>query len=285
MQIVFNQVKADYQLGPIRTANIINEVNLLIADQSFTAVIGPTGAGKSSLLKMINGLLLPSAGSIQVGEYSITPSCKKQTLAAIRKRVGMVFQFPEHQLFAETVEQDIGFGPTNFGFSREETRLAVIESMGKVGLDPALLQRSPFSLSGGQQRRVAIAGIIATKPDVLVLDEPGAGLDPEGKREILTMIQELHDNHKLTTVLVTHDMDDVVAYADNVVVMANGQVMCQQKVEELFADKEALVKWKIDLPEPLRIQRCIEEQCGRAFSSASLTLEALADLLLKEYFA
>ncbi|SDC54945.1 energy-coupling factor transport system ATP-binding protein [Pelagirhabdus alkalitolerans] len=281
MQINFNRVYADYQLGPIRSKNVVDGISLELAKNTFTAVVGHTGAGKSSLLKLLNGLLLPTDGEVSVGDLTIDKNGKKKTLNKVRKRVGMVFQFPERQLFAETVEQDIAFGPKNFGFSKEEITQLVDQSLKQVGLTPDILPKSPFSLSGGQKRRVAIAGIIATKPDVLVLDEPGAGLDPEGKQEILAMLRTLHDTHDSTTILVTHDMNDVVTYCDNVLVMEKGQVTTHQTVRGLFSNQNEIDRLGIGLPEPLRLQRLIEEHTGRVFPHVCLTQQELKDQLLE----
>ncbi|MBM7543191.1 energy-coupling factor transporter ATPase [Amphibacillus cookii] len=282
MQVRFEHVRADYQLGPIRTANVINDISAELPTGTFTAIIGHTGAGKSSLLKLINGLLLPTAGEVHVGGLMINVKGEKQILNQVRKRVGMVFQFPEAQLFAETVEQDIAFGPINFGFTPEQTKQAVRESLDKVGLSADLLERSPFSLSGGQQRRVAIAGIMATSPDVLVLDEPGAGLDPEGRKKILSMLKCWHNEHKATTLLVTHDMDDVATYADNVLVLDHGRVASYQSVRQFFSDEDRLSELAIDMPEPLRVQRRIEQEKGIKLSQVSLTRSELAANLIKE---
>ncbi|WP_067841236.1 energy-coupling factor transporter ATPase [Amphibacillus sediminis] len=282
MQVNFRSVKADYQLGPIRARNIIDDVTFSLESGSFTAVIGRTGAGKSSLLKLMNGLLLPAKGEVSIGELELSQQANKKVINQIRKRVGMVFQFPEHQLFAETVGKDIAFGPRNFGLNEQETKKAVQESIRLVGLDPDILERSPFSLSGGQQRRVAIAGILATNPDVLILDEPGAGLDPEGKQKILTMIKTLHVQKRLTTVLVTHDMNDVATYADDVLLIDQGKLVCHQPVRTFFQDNHLTSAWHIDLPEPLRLQRKIERAKNMTFKQTCLTLDELSQMLIRE---
>ena len=181
MEIKFKDVSADYQIGPIRSERVLDSCNLTIKSGDFTAVIGHTGAGKSSLLKAMNGLLVPIKGSVKVGDTLIDVQHKKAA-KSISKRVGMVFQFPESQLFAETVEKDICFGPMNFGVPLESARKIAKDTLEQVGLNQSILSKSPFSLSGGQMRKVAIAGILAMKPDVLVLDEPGAGLDPLVKK-------------------------------------------------------------------------------------------------------
>lgn len=278
MQIDFNNVTADYQLGPIRTQGVIQSVDLSLHPGSFTAVIGHTGAGKSSLLKAINGLLPPAEGTVKVGDQIITTEHQKKTLKKIRQQVGMVFQFPESQLFAETVEQDICFGPLNFNVPLQKAKKIAQETLIQVGLDPSLLQQSPFSLSGGEQRRVAIAGVLATNPKVLVLDEPGAGLDPQGKYEILSLISKLHQEQGLTLVLVTHDMDDVVKYAENVVVMKQGKVVIHDSVREVFSKVDTL---NIDPPSALKLQHKIEQSVGSKLPYNCLTIEELADALIE----
>lgn len=282
MQIKFEEVKADYQLGPIRTRNVIDDVSVHIESGTFTAVIGQTGAGKSSLLKLINGLLSPSTGLIQVGDIQLTRAPEKEQLNKVRKRVGMVFQFPENQLFAETVEADIAFGPRNFGFDQEQINRSVKESLDQVGLSSDILNRSPFSLSGGQQRRVALAGVLATKPDVLVLDEPGAGLDPEGKKQILSLIKQLNMKEHMTVLIVTHDMNDVAEYTDHVLIMEQGKVICHQATRSFFNQYQQLTDFGLDLPDVIYLQQQIEQKKGIKLPKVSLTKEELIDLLIEE---
>ncbi|GEM04652.1 energy-coupling factor transporter ATP-binding protein EcfA2 [Halolactibacillus miurensis] len=282
MHITFNRVSANYQLGPIKRANILTDLSAEVKPGSFTAVIGPTGAGKSSLLKLINGLLLPSVGEVSVGEVVFTSKASKQALKQVRKRVGMAFQFPEHQLFAETVYEDLAFGPRNFHMTDSEIDATVKHVCQLTGIDQSLLERSPFSLSGGQQRRVAIAGILATKPDILVLDEPAAGLDPAAKKQILEMLSNLHRTEKLTTLMVTHDMDDVVHYADDVIVMAEGQIKAHLDVRSLFADQDLLDRYQLDVPTALSLQQQLEQAKGERLNNRSLTLTELADNLIEE---
>lgn len=281
MQITFENVSADYISGPIRTPDVLNTVNLTINTGTFTAIIGHTGAGKTSLLKAMNGLLIPTTGKVRIGNYTITSETNKQTFKKIRKQVGMVFQFPESQLFAETVEKDICFGPLNFGVSLNEAKRIAQNMIKQVGLDQSILDQSPFSLSGGQKRRVAIAGVLATKPNILVLDEPGAGLDPKGKAEILTLLSELHHKHHITIILVTHDMNDVALYAEDAVVMADGQVVMHKPVHEVFSDQERLASWSLDLPDALRLQLKIEKESGIKLPTNCLTIDELVDTLRK----
>lgn len=281
MQVKLTDVSADYEIGPIRSPLVLNGVNLTIKDGTFAAVVGHTGAGKSSLLKTLNGLILPKKGQVEVGEHTIDCNSEKKVLKEVRKKVGMVFQFPESQLFAETVEQDICFGPLNFGVPLDEAKQIARKVIELVGLDNSILSKSPFSLSGGQKRRVAIAGILAMEPNVLVLDEPGAGLDPIGKKEIMTLIRSWHDEKNLTTILVTHDMEDVAQYADEVVVMEKGKVVLHDEVYRVFSQVEQLKKWHLDLPNARRFQLKIEEKTGKKLPRVCLTLEELTDALIE----
>ena len=281
MEIKIENVSVDYQVGPIRTRDVLHDVDVSIQSGSFTAIIGYTGAGKSSLLKAMNGLLLPTQGQVKIGTDIIKPERNKEALKSIRKKVGMVFQFPESQLFAETVEKDICFGPLNFGVPLEEAKSRTKKVIEQVGLSQEILEKSPFSLSGGQKRRVAIAGILAMEPDVLVLDEPGAGLDPSGKKEIMDLISSWHAERGMTTVLVTHDMDDVVHYADEVVVMEKGTVVFHDSIHLLFSNEEQIEKWHLDVPVARRFQMNLENQTGVKLNRVCLTVEELADALIE----
>ncbi|WP_400245096.1 energy-coupling factor transporter ATPase [Niallia sp. JL1B1071] len=280
MQIELKDVSANYQIGPIRKPNVLNDVNLTIESGTFTALIGRTGAGKSSLLKTLNGLLLPTKGSVRIGETIIKPPYSKEAIRIIRKQVGMVFQFPESQLFAETVEKDICFGPLNFGVPLKEAKEIAKRVIALVGLKPDILSKSPFSLSGGQKRRVAIAGILAMEPSVLVLDEPGAGLDPQGKKEIMSLISTWHQQEGLTTILVTHDMEDVALYADRVILMDQGKIIKSEKTKTIFSDSDLLESWGLEMPQARRYQIKIEQETGIKLPSICLTIEELADALV-----
>ena len=281
MEIRIENVSVDYQVGPIRTRDVLHDVDVSIQSGSFTAVIGYTGAGKSILLKAMNGLLLPTQGQVIIGTDIIEPEKNKEALKSIRKKVGIVFQFPESQLFAETVEKDICFGPLNFGVPLEEAKSRTKKVIEQVGLSQEILEKSPFSLSGGQKRRVAIAGILAMEPDILVLDEPGAGLDPSGKKEIMDLISSWHAERGMTTVLVTHDMDDVVHYADEVVVMEKGTVVFHDSIHLLFSNEEQIEKWHLDVPVARRFQMNLEKQTGVKLNRVCLTVEELADALIE----
>ena len=223
MGITLENVSFTYQEGTPLSSSALTDVSLTIEDGSYTALVGHTGSGKSTILQLLNGLLVPSKGSVRVFDTVITPTSTNKEIRQIRKQVGLVFQFAENQIFEETVLKDVAFGPQNFGVSEEEAKKIAREKLALVGIDESLFERSPFELSGGQMRRVAIAGMLAMEPTVLVLDEPTAGLDPLGRKELMTLFKELHLSG-MTIVLVTHLMDDVAAYADQVYVMEKVQL-------------------------------------------------------------
>ena len=226
---------------------VLKNVNLKIEQGSFTAIIGQTGSGKSTLIQHINALLLPTSGEIKIDDYIISYNDKPQNLKNLRKKSGLVFQFPEYQLFEETIERDIMFGPMNFGIDENSAKEVAKKSLEMVGLDQTYLEKSPFDLSGGQKRRVAIAGILAMDPDILVLDEPTAGLDPSGIKVMMDLFKKIHEMGK-TVILVTHDMNHVLEYCENVVVMSDGQVEKSGKVKDVFLDSDYLLNLGIDLP-------------------------------------
>lgn len=247
MAITFKNVEYIYSKDTPFAYHALKGVNLDIPKGSFTALIGHTGSGKSTLIQHINALLIPTSGEVDIGDVVITAEKKPKVLKPLRKKAGLVFQFPEYQLFEETIERDITFGPRNFGVSEEDAKKIAREMLHKVGLDDSYLERSPFELSGGQKRRVAIAGILAMDPDILVLDEPTAGLDPQGAKEMLDLFKNFQREGK-TVVMVSHDMNQVLEYCDHVVVMNHGEVERHCSVDELFEQEEYLSSLSIDLP-------------------------------------
>ena len=247
MSITFKEVEHIYSENTPFAYHALKGVNLKITDQSFTAIIGQTGSGKSTLIQHINALLLPTSGSINIDEYLITATDKPSKLKPLRKKAGLVFQFPEYQLFEETNEKAIIFGPMNFGVSEDEAKKIAHNVLKTVGLDESYLNKSPFDLSGGQKRRVAIAGILAMNPDILILDEPTAGLDPQGTNEMMSLFKRINESGK-TIILVTHDMNHVLQYCDEVVVMNHGKVEKHDTVTNVFKDSEYLNSLGIDLP-------------------------------------
>ena len=237
-----------YQQGMPFERQALYDVNVEIEDGSLVALIGHTGSGKSTLIQHFNALVKPTSGKIIINGIDVT--APKADLRLVRKTVGLVFQYPEHQLFEETVYKDIAFGPKNMGFSDEEIDKRVRESAALVGLKEKHLTRSPFDLSGGQKRRVAIAGVLAMNPKVLILDEPTAGLDPKGRDEILATIKKLHEENKeMIIIFVSHSMEDVAKTAERVIVMNDGHVEMQGTVAEVFAQAEHLQKIGLNVPQ------------------------------------
>lgn len=237
-----------YQQGMPFERQALYDVNIEIEDGSLVALIGHTGSGKSTLIQHFNALVKPTSGKIIINGIDVT--APKADLRLVRKTVGLVFQYPEHQLFEETVYKDIAFGPKNMGFSDEEIDKRVRESAALVGLKEKHLTRSPFDLSGGQKRRVVIAGVLAMNPKVLILDEPTAGLDPKGRDEILATIKKLHEENKeMIIIFVSHSMEDVAKTAERVIVMNDGHVEMQGTVAEVFAQAEHLQKIGLNVPQ------------------------------------
>ena len=255
-------------------------VDLTFQDKLFTAVVGHTGCGKSTLVQHLNALLRPTSGEVTVNEYTITHKTKIKHLKQLRKVVGMVFQFPEYQLFEETVFKDIAFGPKNFGKKEEDLKEKVLEVMRMVGLDESYLEKSPFDLSGGQKRRVAIAGILAMDPDILVLDEPLAGLDPQGAKEMIELFQGINRQGK-TIIMISHYMDSVLEYCDHVIVMKEGNVAAEGSPNEIFTDKELLQRVGIVEPEIIKFARTLQENGLNIDLKAIKNLDTLIEAIKK----
>ena len=247
MGIALENVSFTYQEGTPLASTALSDVSLTIEDGSYTALIGHTGSGKSTILQLLNGLLVPSQGSVRVFDTLITSTSKNKDIRQIRKQVGLVFQFAENQIFEETVLKDVAFGPQNFGVSEEDAEQIAREKLALVGIDESLFDRSPFELSGGQMRRVAIAGILAMEPAILVLDEPTAGLDPLGRKELMNLFKKLHQSG-MTIVLVTHLMDDVAEYANQVYVMEKGRLVKGGKPSDVFQDVIFMEEVQLGVP-------------------------------------
>lgn len=284
MDIKFKQVSYTYQLGTPFEQRALFDIDLDIHDGSYTALIGHTGSGKSTLLQHLNALVKPTSGEVWIGERQILPETDNKNLKPIRKKVGIVFQFPESQLFEETVLKDVAFGPQNFGVSQEDAFVVAKKALQQVGLDERFLERSPFDLSGGQMRRVAIAGVLAMEPEVLVLDEPTAGLDPQGRKEMMDMFFDLHQKHGLTIVLVTHLMDDVADFADYVVVLEKGTIVKKGTPQTVFSDSQWLKERQLDLPTAMHFAKKLEER-GFVFDHYPLTLQTLTQYLQQQIAA
>ncbi|WP_461214119.1 energy-coupling factor ABC transporter ATP-binding protein [Lacticaseibacillus sp. GG6-2] len=278
MDITFDHVSFTYQPGTPFAGVGLKDVSTTIHDGSYTAIIGHTGSGKSTLLQHLNALLKPTEGTVTIGDREITNETSNKNLRPLRQKVGMVFQFAENQLFEQTVAKDIAFGPKNFGATEEEGQALAKRMVALVGLPESVLTQSPFDLSGGQMRRVAIAGVLAMEPEVLVLDEPTAGLDPAGRFEMMSMFKRLHDEQGLTIVLVTHQMDDVADYADHVLVMEHGALVRQGSPREIFADPDWLRAKQLGLPKTTAFAEKLVAK-GFSFSPMPLTVSELADQL------
>ena len=240
-----------YSPGTVFEKAAINRVNLDIEQGAFVGIIGHTGSGKSTLIQHFNGLLKPSAGKIYIDGVDIWE--KPKEIRKIRFKVGLVFQYPEYQLFEETVYKDIAFGPGNMGVSAQEVKERVHYAAALVGLSEDLLKKSPFELSGGQKRRVAIAGVIAMEPEVLILDEPTAGLDPHGRDMILDMIKSYHREKQNTVLLVSHSMEDIAKYTPKVLVMSKAEIFAYDKVENIFAEADKLERLGLSVPQITRV--------------------------------
>ncbi len=247
MAIEISNLNYVYMAGSPFEKQALKDVNLSIKDGEFVGIIGHTGSGKSTLIQHLNGLIAPTSGSISVCGIDVT--AKGADLKTLRQKVGLVFQYPEHQLFEETIYKDISYGPKNMGLSQDEIHERVLEAMRYVGLSEKYMNRSPFDLSGGQKRRVAIAGVLAMRPEVLILDEPTAGLDPAGREEILTQIRAIYLERKTTVLLVSHSMEDVAKVTNRIVVMNKGTVALDGKPKDIFAQEEALRSMGLDVPQ------------------------------------
>lgn len=257
----------------------IKDIDLEIEDGEFIGLIGHTGSGKSTLIQHLNGLLRPTSGTIIIDGMDIFG--QEMDMKTLRQQVGLVFQYPEYQLFEETVYKDVAFGPQKLNLSDGEIDKRIRESMELVGLDfDEVKDRSPFELSGGQRRRVAIAGVLAMKPEVLILDEPAAGLDPRGKNEILSQIKTLHDRYKLTTILVSHSMEDIAKLVDRIVVMSKGSIVLVGTPREVFAQGDLLEEIGLDIPQIAKLMGGLRER-GMNVPEDIYTIEEAKEAILQ----
>ena len=277
MGIILDNVSYTYQEGTPFASAALSDVSLTIEDGSYTAIIGHTGSGKSTILQLLSGLLVPTKGSVRVFDTLITSTSINKQIRQIRKQVGLVFQFAENQIFEETVLKDVAFGPQNFGVSVEEAEAIAREKLDLVGIDESLFERSPFELSGGQMRRVAIAGILAMEPSVLVLDEPTAGLDPIGRKELMTLFKKLHQDG-ITIVLVTHLMDDVAEFADQVYVMEKGRLVKSGAPSLVFQNLEFMENIQLGVPKITRFAQRLAER-GVSFKQMPITIEEFKEFI------
>lgn len=277
MGITLESVNYTYQAGTPFEGRALFDINLSIKEGSYTAFIGHTGSGKSTIMQLLNGLNVPTEGTVIVDDIKITADSKNKDIKPVRKKVGLVFQFPESQLFEETVLKDVAFGPQNFGVSIEEAEQLAREKLAMVGISEEFFEKNPFELSGGQMRRVAIAGILAMEPEVLVLDEPTAGLDPKGRRELMDLFKKLHQNG-MTIVLVTHLMDDVANYADYVNVLEGGKLVRSGYPKEVFKDVDFLESKQLGVPKITKFAQQLVKR-GLQLESLPITIEEFAEVV------
>lgn len=277
MSIQVNNITHIYSEGLPHQSVALDDVSFCAEDGQFIGIIGHTGSGKSTLVQHLNGLLKPKSGSIIVSGTDITAS--GVVMRDIRRKIGLVFQYPEYQLFEETVEKDVAFGPANLDLDEREIQARVKEAIQLVGLDYEEIRgRSPFDLSGGQKRRVAIAGVIAMKPEVLILDEPTAGLDPKAHSDVLSMIETVHAHENNIIFLVSHNMNDIARLSDKILVMDGGKLALQGTPREVFSQEEVLVSLGLGLPEPARLIN-MARQKGIPMQGTFLTMEDAEEAL------
>ena len=277
MSITVTDLTHIYSPGQPQEQVALDHISFRIEDGSFVGVIGHTGSGKSTLVQHLNGLLKPTSGTVLLGDTDITKAGAASRQA--RLKTGLVFQYPEYQLFEETVARDVAFGPNNLGLSEEETDARVKEALHLVGLDYDELKNvSPFELSGGQKRRVAIAGVIAMKPEILILDEPTAGLNPKAHKDVLDMVRQIHESTGNITMMVSHNMNDIARMCDQVLVIDHGRLLMDGTPAEVFSRGEELLSVGLALPDPMEIARQIRDG-GLQLEGTFLTMEETADAI------
>lgn len=306
MPLELKNVSYVYEIGTPNEKKALTDVSVTFEKGEFVGIIGHTGSGKSTMIQMLNGLIKPTSGAIllngvdinadptdeEVREYCHLPEGKKigkkqrkqakaKRMLQVRQTVGLVFQYPEHQLFEMTIEKDIAFGPSNMGLPKEEIDRRVRQSMSLVGLDESFLQKSPFELSGGQKRRVAIAGVLAMQPDYLILDEPTAGLDPKGRDEILGEMKRLQKDTGISVLLVSHSMDDVARYTDRIVAMDNSKLRFDGTPDEVFTHAEELKAMGLNIPQVTELSLKLREK-GYVIDHTILNLDQMEEWLVKE---
>ncbi len=283
MKLIADHLTYEYNKGEVGSVKALDDVSFVINNEDFIGIIGHTGSGKSTLVQVLNGLLKPSSGTVYFdGEDVFEKGYDRKKL---RSKVGIVFQYPEHQLFAENVFEDVCFGPRNMGVSKKDTQLRAYDALKTVGLEDEYFYQSPFDLSGGQKRRVAIAGVLAMKPEILILDEPTAGLDPKGRTEILDTIKHMHEKDGITIIIVSHSMDDVAEYVNRVIVMNKGKVEYDDKTVAVFENVKRLEEMGLAVPEVTYFIKELNEtglfECENAIT-VDQARENIIKCLLKE---
>lgn len=282
MPIKFKTLSYIYDENMPYAHKALNDINLELIEGKITAIIGQTGSGKSTLVEHLNALLLPSSGSLEILDHEIVPGKKNnKNLKALRKEVGLVFQFSEYQLFEETILKDVAFGPKNYGLSEQEAVLKAKAALKLVGIDESMYDLSPFDISGGQKRRIAIAGILALEPNILVLDEPTAGLDPKGSEEMINLFINLNKKLNKTIIIVSHDNEMVYNYCDNVVLMANGDVIYSGDTLSLFNDEKLVKEYKLIEPKLVKLKNELNSK-GFNIPGEVRTIDELAKYLKRE---
>lgn len=274
--ITLENITYIYNKGTPYATKALDGINLTISNDGITGLIGHTGSGKSTMVQLFNGLIKPTEGTVSIDGVNIWAEPKK--IRQIRFKAGLVMQYPEHQLFAETVEEDIAFGPRNMGLSGDELTERILDAVKFSGLSPDLLKKSPFELSGGQKRRVALAGVIAMRPEILILDEPAAGLDPGGRRDILGKIKQYARQSGTNVIIVSHSMEDMAMYCDDLVVMAGGKILMHAPTAQVFTRYTELLEVGLDVPQITRIASALQEN-GIDIGRDIYTVNYAADLL------
>lgn len=280
MAIIFKALSYIYDKGMPYAFCALKDINLNIPKGKVTAIIGQTGSGKSTLVEHLNALLIPTSGSLEIDDFLIVPG-KNKGLKALRKKVGLVFQFSEYQLFEETILTDVAFGPKNYGINEEEAKSRAKEALKMVGIDESYYDCSPFDLSGGQKRRVAIAGILSLRPDIMVLDEPTAGLDPKGSKEMIDLFLDLNKKTNITIILVTHDNEIVYSYTDNTILLKDGRVKYSGDTLMLFNDPLKIKEFDILEPKILSLKNALNKK-GFKIPLNIRTIEEITKYLSKE---
>ena len=279
MEINFRNVNFTYDSKS--KLETLKNINLTISkDGEFISILGHTGSGKSTLVQLMNALIIPTSGNLTILNHEIKiKKQKNKNLKEIRKQIGLVFQFPEYQLFEDTVLKDVMFGPMNFGKTKEEAKEIAIKTLKDLNVDEALYEKSPFNLSGGQKRKVAIAGILASNPDILILDEPTVGLDPVGKHELLELLKHIHETTNKTIILITHDMNVVTKYTNRTLVLNSGELVYDGSTKELFHNYKKLEQYNLDLPYISKIALKLKEKQLIDFNKLPLTLDELYNMI------